>query len=189
MRHSNAPLEPLINDAVIALRAGGVIAYPTEYCFGLGCDPTNSAAIERLLAIKQRQAQQGVILIAADLQQVEQWGDLSAAPLRVKIEQSWPGPNTWLLPARESVSEWVRGSHPTIAMRIPDHPVCQNLCQAFGGAIVSTSANRHGQAALLDAASVSADMGDELDYIIQAPVGAATAASTIRSGITGELIR
>jgi len=182
-------LPQAIKHAVSALRAGGVIAYPTEYCFGLGCDPRNATAIERVLKIKRRRRDQGVILIAANTSQVADYADLHASPLLADINASWPGPNTWLLPALDSASVWVKGQHSCVAMRVTDHPISQQLCLAFGGAIVSTSANRHSQAPLLNANSVDAEMGSELDCIVDAPVGAAQHASVIRDGITGQQLR
>lgn len=178
-----------IIDAANALRAGGVIAYPTEYCFGLGCDPNNINALQRLLKIKRRQQKQGVILIAASIEQVSAYVDLEVSSLASEIKASWPGPNTWVLPALESVSEWVRGRHLGVAMRVPAHAACQQICINFGGAIVSTSANRHGQSALLNAGDVRADMGVELDYILDAPVGGAERASIIRDGLSGKQLR
>lgn len=189
LTHTDTDLEQQTSTAVAAMREGGVIAYPTEYCFGLGCDPRNPKAVEHLLRIKQRKAEQGVILIAADKTQVCAWVDLASSPLRAEIEASWPGPNTWLLPAQEHVTSWVKGHHTTVAMRIPALSMCRDLCREFGDAIVSTSANRHGQEALLSAQAVTDEMGDELAYVINAPVGGASAASTIRHGLTGELIR
>ena len=178
-----------IDNAVQSLQAGGVIAYPTEYCFGLGCDPKNEQAIARLLEIKQRRPEQGVILIASSVEQVSEYVDLDASDLRQDILDSWPGPNTWLLPAREHVSTWVRGKHKTVAVRVTAHQTSQQLCDQFGGAIVSTSANRHGQPALLDSQSVGDEMGDELDYIVDQLVGGASSASTIRDGLTGKQLR
>ena len=178
-----------MDSAVDALRAGGVIAYPTEHCFGLGCDPSNISALKRLLTIKQRKREQGVILIAASIEQVCAQVDLDSSPIKPEIVASWPGPSTWILPAHESVSEWVRGKHSSVAMRIPAHTLCQQLCERFGGAIVSTSANRHGSPALLNAGDVRAEMGVELDYILDAPVGGAAQPSTIRDGQSGEQLR
>jgi len=175
--------------AVQALKSAGVIAYPTEYCFGLGCDPKNDQAIAKLLKIKQRQPEQGVILIAASVEQLIAYVDLQASDLMPDILASWPGPNTWLLPALEGVSTWVRGRHQTVAVRVTAHKTSQQLCHMFGGAIVSTSANRHGQPALLDAQSVRDEMGGELDYIVDHVVGGASSASTIRDGITGKQLR
>ena len=95
MPDSIRTLDQAISHAVSVMRAGGVIAYPTEYCFGLGCDPRNKQAIARLLKIKNRQAEQGLILIAANIEQVCEYVDLACSPLREQIERSWPGPNTW----------------------------------------------------------------------------------------------
>lgn len=183
-----------IIDAVSALRDGGVIAYPTEYCFGLGCDPQNQKAIERLLNIKQRQKDQGVILIAANIEQVSDYADLDTLPDLDLLSRSWPGPNTWLIPAQDSVSTWVRGTHSTIAMRIPSYAVCRQLCREFGGALVSTSANRHGQESLLNAESVNIEFGDEVDFVLDLPVQfqpsqTSAKASTIRDAITGKQLR
>lgn len=185
----NCVLKQQISEAVSTLQAGGVIAYPTEYCFGFGCDPRNEAAIERLLAIKQRKREQGVIVITANLAQVQSYANIESLECAEQIKRSWPGPNTWLLPVSDSVSTWVRGTHNTLAVRIPDHQVCQELCESFGHAIVSTSANRHGQDALLSYQSVLQEFDRELDYIIDADVGGEQAASTIRHAVTGEQIR
>lgn len=182
-----------INNAVSALRAGGVIAYPTEYCFGLGCDPQNVDAIERLLAIKQRQKEQGVILIAANIEQVSSYADLTSVPDLQSIMQTWPGPNTWLLPAKKTVSNWVKGNHSSIAMRISAYKLCQDLCSEFGGALVSTSANRHGQESLLTAESVLSEFANDIDYLLDAPTQkkptADVKASAIRDALTGMQLR
>ena len=182
-------MQAQIKNAVTALRAGGVIAYPTEFCFGLGCDPRNAEALALLLEIKQRKKAQGVILIAASIAQVSDYASLKGLRRLEQISHSWPGPNTWVLPAKASVSSWVRGSHSSVAMRISAHPICLSLCGEFGHAIVSTSANRHGQAALMTADDVRAEFGDELDFIVDAPTGGASSASTIRDAITGEQFR
>ena len=178
-----------IQAAKDVLDTGGVIAYPTEYCFGLGCDPRNEAALEKLLAIKQRTKDQGVILIAANLPQIELYADMSSLKRKVMIQDSWPGPNTWLLPVEDTVSKWLRGKHSTLAMRIPDHAFCRALCTEFGHPLVSTSANRHGENALTTAQAVEAELGDDLDYVVKLQVGGAPRASTIRDALTGETLR
>ena len=178
-----------MQQAVATLKRGGVIAYPTEHCFGLGCDPKNRAAIERVLKIKQRSAEQGLILIASSTAQVELVAELQAAARLTQILESWPGPVSWLLTARENVSELVRGRHTTVAMRVTAHPVALLLCELFGGAIISTSANRHAESALLTAHAVAHEMGGELDYILAADVGGAAQASQIRDGATGAILR
>ncbi len=187
------PSDPCIKEQVLnatrVLHAGGVIAYPTEYCFGLGCDPRNERAVDRLLSIKQRSREQGVILIAADFEQVQYLTDWSTIECQDEIRASWPGPNTWLLPAKPSVAPWVRGKHTSVAMRVPGHAVSVALCKQFGFPIVSTSANRHGSPALLDAQDVQNELGGELDYIFDFPVGGATSASTIRDALSGNYLR
>jgi len=182
-------VEVQIKDAASALRAGGVIAYPTEYCFGLGCDPRNSHALERLLEIKQRKKDQGVILIAANIEQVSEYASLDGLSRIDEIIGSWPGPNTWLLPAKDSVSSWVKGIHTSIAIRVSGHVICHSLCLEFGHPIVSTSANRHGHDALLNSDDVAREFSHELDFVLDAPVGASNSASTIRDAITGEKLR
>lgn len=189
MNYSSSQFGDAINQAIEFLRAGGVVAYPTEYCFGLGCDPNNVDAVKRLLSIKQRQREQGVILIAASSEQACDYVELDRSPIKSEILASWPGPNTWILPARDSVSEWVRGRHQGVAIRVPEHSICLQMCSQFESAIVSTSANRHGQPALLNASDVQAEMGVELDYVLDAPVGGALSASTIRDGLSGAQIR
>ena len=186
---AKTPFMQQIDKAVGALRAGGVIAYPTEYCFGLGCDPRNHLAVERLLKIKQRKKEQGLILIAANLEQINAYADIDSLARSKEVKRSWPGPNTWLLPVEDSVSTWVRGTHSTLAMRLSAHVVCQALCDSFGHAIVSTSANRHGQDALLLADDVRDQFADELDYIVDLKVGGADHASTIRDATSGQQLR
>lgn len=181
--------QPEVDASIDALRAGGVIAYPTEFCFGLGCDPRDEEALIRLLKIKRRDMSQGVILIAANVAQIESYADLGSLPNKREILASWPGRNTWLLPARSTVPSWITGQHDSVAMRVPDHPLCRQLCEAFGHPLVSTSANRHAEAAHTDVRELRSDLGDQIDVIIDAPLGGAGAASTIRDAISGEVLR
>ena len=128
-------------------------------------------------------------MIAADIAQVEAQADLQSSPILAEIERSWPGPSSWVLPARAHLSRFVTGAHKSVAMRICDHPLAREICREFGAAIVSTSANRSGEAALLDAQAVQASFGQELDYVLHAKVGGATCASTIRDGQSGQILR
>jgi len=178
-----------LQKAVNVLKQGGVIAYPTEYCFGLGCDPLNTKAIQRILAIKRRQANQGLILIAADIPQLEFYVNLSSAACYEDIIQSWPGPYTWTIEAKQGVSEWVRGMHESVAVRVPNHMESHELCRQFGDAIVSTSANRHGESELMTTQQVRNVLGDEVDHVVDAMVGGAVRPSQIRDGNTGERFR
>jgi L-threonylcarbamoyladenylate synthase len=178
-----------LSEAVAVLKSGGVIAYPTESCFGLGCDPMNRQAVERILAIKNRAVTQGVILIASDIDQVNQYAELESAPLLESILASWPGPNTWLLAKRDAVPGWLSGEHTTIAMRVTAHQTSRRLCESYAAAIVSTSANRHGRPALTDIDSLRFEMGSELDYIVDASIGSDPAPSLIRDATTGQQLR
>ncbi len=138
-----------ISHAVAALQNGGVIAYPTEAVWGLGCDPRNEAAVLRLLALKQRELDKGLILIAADETQLAPYVAMVAlgGENRAAVRDSWPGPNTWIVPASAAAPAWITGSHEGVAVRVSAHPVVIALCNAFGGALVSTSANVAGQPA------------------------------------------
>lgn len=178
-----------MDTVVAALHAGGVVAYPTEAVYGLGCDPDNAAAVQRLLDLKQRSVDKGLILIAADEAQLECYVDLGDVTMAARVRASWPGPVTWLLPVRPGVPAWLRGAHTTLAVRVTDHPLAAALCRAFGGALVSTSANLSGQPALRDAAAVGAAFGETLDAILVGEVGGRERPSEIRDAATGEVLR
>lgn len=155
------------------LRNGGVIACPTEGVWGLGCDPRNEVAVLRLLAIKQREVGKGLILIAASEAQLAPFIDtasLSAAQL-AEVRASWPGPNTWILPASGEAPRWITGDHDGIAVRVTAHPQVIALCEGFGGALVSTSANI--------ANAPSPCRREELDPRILAGVDAVCAGETL----------
>ncbi len=132
--------------AVHTLATGGVIAYPTEAVWGLGCDPFNAAAVERLLDLKQRPAHKGLILVAADLQQIAPLLDGLPAEQRDQLNRTWPGPVTWLIPDPHNwIPANVKGHFTSVAVRVSAHPVVRDLCRAWGGPLVSTSANLAGQ--------------------------------------------
>src|SRR6185312_8170139 len=116
-------VDAAIAAAVSALRAGGVVAYPTEAVYGLGCDPHNQAACVRLFTLKQRPLTQGVLLIAADFAQVEKYIDLARVPADAlaRVRASWPGPHTWVFPRSAETPTWLTGSHTGIALRVTAH--------------------------------------------------------------------
>lgn len=180
-----------VEAAVVALRRGGVVAYPTEAVFGLGCDPRDRAAFERLFALKQRPPTQGVLLIGADLDQVAPYIDLAATPREAleRVRASWPGPHTWILPRAAGVPEWIAGGHAGIALRVTAHAPAAALCRAFGGALVSTSANRHGEAPARSAEEVRLAFGTTLDAILNGPTGGLERPTPIRDAISGESVR
>lgn len=177
--------------AAASLRGGGVLAYPTEAVFGLGCDPHDRQAFDRIFTLKQRPPTQGVLLIAADFTQIERYVGMTKVPAGVleQVRASWPGPFTWVFPRSADVPEWVAGAHPGIALRVTAHAPAAALCRAFGGALVSTSANPHGQPPARDLATLTAYFDDTLDGIVDAPLGGAAQPTVIRDALTGAIIR
>jgi L-threonylcarbamoyladenylate synthase len=125
------------------LKRGGVIAYPTESCYGLGCDPMNRRAVGKILHLKGRGAAKGLILIAANRRQLRPYANRSAIESAWQ-KGRWPGPVTWVLPAAKTCPEWLVGDRDTVAVRITAHPEAAELCRQAGGALVSTSANKSG---------------------------------------------
>jgi L-threonylcarbamoyladenylate synthase len=180
-----------LDAAAALLRRGGVLAYPTEAVFGLGCDPQDRTAFERLFALKQRPPTQGVLLIAADYGQIERYIDLAAVPATVLREAhaSWPGPHTWIFPRSAAVPAWVAGNHAGIALRVTAHEPAAALCRAFGGALVSTSANPHEQPPARAMEQVAEYFGDALDGLLEAPLGGLQRPTGIRDALSGAIIR
>lgn len=173
------------------LREGAVLAYPTEAVFGLGCDPHDRQACARVFALKRRPPTRGVLLIAADWRQIERYVDWEALPGErlALVQASWPGPTTWILPRSEQVPEWIAGGHAGIALRITAHAPAAALCREFGGAIVSTSANPHGQPPALSLAVLESYFGDALGGALDAPLGGRLRPSEIRDALTDVMIR
>jgi len=182
-------LKNQIELAVQALQRGGVIAYPTESVFGLGCDPDNKAAIRKLLEVKQRPLEKGLILVASSFQQLEKYLQPLEQENQQRVFASWPGPYTWLWPARHEVTELLRGQHQSLAVRVSVHPVVQALCDAYGKAIVSTSANPADRTPARNIAEVRQYFNDKLDYIIDAEVGESDQPTEIRDALSNAVIR
>lgn len=178
-----------LREAARCFHRGGIIAYPTEAVYGLGCDPLDGHAVEQLLALKRRPATKGVILIASEFSQLRPFitplSDAQMAPLFAQ----WPGPHTWLLPAAKHLPYWLCGNHDTIAVRITAHPVAAALCRQCHSPLVSTSANIAGQPPARDALTVRRYFDDRLDLIISAPLGRESRPTTIRDARSGAYIR
>jgi len=178
-----------VDEAVRCLRDGRVVAYPTEAVYGLGCDPSSEAAVRRVLELKSRPAAAGLILIADRFERFEPF----VGPLRPgQLDQamaSWPGPVTWLFPRGDGVPDWLAGEHATVALRVTAHPVCRKLCAAFGGALVSTSANPRSAEPARTAGRVSEYFGDALAGIVEGELGGELRPSEIRDLATGRTIR
>lgn len=175
--------------ALDALDAGGVIAYPTEGVWGLGCNPFNPRACERLLALKRRPAGKGLILVASEFEQLEPLLRMVDERIEQRALKSWPGPLTWLWPAEDWVPDWLTGRRNRIAVRVSAHPVVQALCDAYGGPIVSTSANRSGREPARSALQVRRWLGDEVDAIVPGDTGGLGGPTPLRDLLTGMTAR
>ena len=175
--------------AVRAVRAGGVIAYPTEAVYGLGCDPLEYAAVQRILALKQRDAAKGLILIASRPEQLLPYMAKLDDGVMQRLRASWPGPVTWVVPAAPSLPFWLSGGRDSIAVRVTAHPQAAALCEACDMALVSTSANRSGTAPARTALEVRARLGDGVDFILPGAVGGAAKPTEIREALTGKVLR
>ena len=167
------------------IRQGGIVAYPTEYCFGLGCDPRNRDAVQRLLRLKGRPPSKGLILIAANPSQLAPYVDEIPQP----VLATWPGAHTWLLKPRADVSARITGRHERIAVRVTAHPLAAGLCRAAKMAMVSTSANRAGQQPARSYHEVMRRFGKSIDYVLPGRVGSALAPTPIRDSESGVLVR
>jgi len=178
-----------VTQAAVFLTAGKVIAYPTEAVFGLGCDPGSEAAVRRILHLKQRSVDAGLILIADCWERLAPFAQAVVPPQLEKAMASWPGPVTWLFPRADSVPDWLAGSHPTIALRVSAHETCRALCAHFGGAIVSTSANPHTSPPATSAAQVTTYFADAIDGIVEGELGKQHKPSEIRDLVSGTVIR
>lgn len=178
-----------VQEAVRTLRAGGLVAYPTEAVFGLGCDPRNESALERLLELKRRPTDKGLILLAADAAQLSDWVEPLPEVAAARVRASWPGPVTWVMPARAGVSPLLRGAHASLAVRVTAHPLAAALARAFGGALVSTSANLSGEPPARDMETLRARFGDAVDYYLDGPLGGRDRPSEIRDALSGATLR
>jgi len=170
------------------LRQGGVIAYPTEAVFGFGCDPQNQSAVMRILSLKQRKIDKGLILVASSNEQLLPYVDQTQL-MQANVQSSWPGSTTWLVKASANAPPWIRGTHQTVAVRISQHPIILELCRHFSGAIVSTSANLSGKSAIKSALLIKKHFRDSINYVIHGNLGGNLQVSQIRDARTDAIIR
>ncbi|MBK6962044.1 MAG: L-threonylcarbamoyladenylate synthase [Gammaproteobacteria bacterium] len=180
---------PSLRIAATLLRAGGVVAYPTEAVWGLGCDPGNPAALARVLALKGRDPGKGLILIAAELAMLRPFLRGLDHRLIARMAATWPGPVTWLIPDNGVALPAVTGGRGTLAVRVSAHPVAAALSHAFGGPIVSTSANPQGLPPATRLPEVKAYFGAGVDYYTPGRVGARRRPSEIRDLMSGAVVR
>lgn len=179
----------VIRQAARLLQHGGVIAYPTEAVFGLGCDPENALAVGRILTLKRRSFRCGLIVVAAHIDQLRELLAPMPPLVEARLQASWPGPQTWLAPAARHCPAWLTGEHETLAVRVSAHPVVQALCKDADMAIVSTSANRSGRPPAKTALACRTRFGNEIDLVVPGNTGRQERPTSIRDALTGETIR
>ena len=169
------------------LKRGGVVAYPTESCFGLGCDPMNHRAVQRIVQLKGRGAAKGLILIAANRNQLRPYATRSAIEAAWATGR-WPGAVTWVLPASRNCPAWLTGEHQTIAVRITAHADAASLCRQLGMALVSTSANQSGDPPAQSAEQCTQIFGKHV-HVIPGAIGLRKRPSTLIDFATGKVLR
>lgn len=170
------------------LKRGGVIAYPTESCYGLGCDPRNRRAVQRILKLKQRPQKKGLILIAAHYHQVACYIQPLTPAGQHKLQADGAQAITYLMPAKPSCPRWLRGKHDTLAVRLTAHPFARDLCRGAGSALVSTSANRSGMRPAKTYAECRHQYGVRV-WVLPGRVGRRKQPSTIRAWADGKIVR
>lgn len=178
-----------IRQAVRCLRAGGILAYPTEAVFGLGCDPLNPDAVLRLLTLKQRPLAKGLILIANNWDQLAAYVQPLSDGQGQRVFRTWPGPATWVVAARPDTPAWLTGARDTLAVRVTAHPTAAALCRAWGGPVVSTSANLAGLTPCRSALCVHRQLGGGIDYLLPGPLGDSPKPTPIRDARSGRVLR
>jgi L-threonylcarbamoyladenylate synthase len=176
-----------LQQAASVCHQGGVIAYPTESVYGLGCDPLNHRAVQYLLTLKQRSVDKGLILIGSSLTQLLPFIDINQQ--HIDIMQQASQPITWLIKKSPLTPSWISGKHDKLAVRITRHPLAAALCDSIGHAIVSTSANPGGKPPAKTRLMVQQYFGDSIDFIVPGDVGDLQNPTEIRDLETGKIIR
>jgi L-threonylcarbamoyladenylate synthase len=155
-----------IEQAAGVLRAGGLVAFPTETVYGLGADAANADAVRKLYEVKGRPADHPVIVHLADAVQAARWASRLPADAHLLAKAFWPGPLTLIVARAHGVSDLVTGGQDTVALRVPAHPVAQRLLRRFGGGVAAPSANRFGRVSATTAAHVRKEFGGEVPCVL-----------------------
>ncbi|NKF21952.1 L-threonylcarbamoyladenylate synthase [Solimonas marina] len=178
-----------LRTAIAALDAGGVIACPTEAVWGLSCNPLDERACTRLLRLKHRPWEKGLILIASDFAQLEPFVEVPSNNALKRATATWPGPATWIFPASELTPMWISGDHDGVAVRVTSHPLMRALTKRYGGPLVSTSANPAGRDPARSAYEVRRYFRDRIDAVVPGALGGLAKPTTIRDVATGHILR
>lgn len=178
----------VLRQAADIVTDGGLIAYPTEAVYGLGCLPGYRDAVLRLCRLKQRPLRAGLILLAAEAADLAGWIDPGEREW-ARLLSAQDKPTTWIMRAGPLAADWVTGGRPTLAVRLSRHAPATRLCQLIGGPLVSTSANRRGRPPARDALTVRRLFGRDIDYLLGGPTGGWAEPSVIRDAATGRVLR
>ena len=174
----------VLKKALEDLKLGRVIAYPTEGVWGLGCDPQNEEAVNKLLKLKKRPKSKGLILVGSNMGQMNPY--INTEEYQSKLISKWPGPHTWVVPTKDAPA-WVRGKHSSVAVRVSSHPTIVEICNNFGAAIVSTSANIQGEKPLITQQEVK-KMFHNLT-VVEGTLGGLSGSTPIQDVVTDKWIR
>lgn len=177
-----------LNRFVRAVAHGAVFGYPTDTVWGLGCHPLIAQAVARVLQLKHRAPDKGLILLASNLEQCLPYIAATDSELE-PLTRPAARPTTWLVPASDFCPPWIRGMHPTVAIRITDHPLLEQLCGRLDAPLVSTSANRSGTSTARSALQVRKRFGDQLDFIVGGFTTGGNRPSEIKSLLSGNILR
>ena len=160
-------MKPELRRAAEILRAGGLVAFPTETVYGLGADASNAKAVARLYAVKGRPADHPVIVHFHSMERAFAWARDIPADARRLAERFWPGPLTLILKRSGKAGDFVTGGQDSVGLRVPSHPVARALLEAFGDGVAAPSANRFGLVSPTTAAHVREDLGADVDLVLE----------------------
>ncbi|MBF13118.1 MAG: threonylcarbamoyl-AMP synthase [Legionellales bacterium] len=173
------------NQVIDCLNTGGVIAYPTESVFGIGCDALCQDSVARISRIKNRQSKKGYILLIHSYEQLDHLIDQSHPNLNWGcIRDSWPGPTTWVFPAATNLPHWLVSDCQTIAIRMTSHPIARALCKQLDKPLISTSANLAGMPPCTTVQQVADQLSTVIDLCVYNETSCSQAATTINDAIT-----
>ena len=173
-----------VNQAASLLNSGEVVAYPTEGVWGVGCDPNNESALDKLITLKRRDPLKGLILVGSDINHFSNYVDIDK--YGEKMMEKWPGPHTWIVPSKK-ISSFITGNKSTVALRLSSHETIRELTTAFGGAITSSSANQEGKEPAKSYTEVKSYFDDI--FILDGELGGLESATPIQDLISGNWIR
>ncbi len=178
-----------IESAVVTVQSGGLLVYPTEGIYGIGCDYRNQSAVLKLLQLKQRPVNRGLVLIASHIEHILPLIKPAERLHLARALKTWPGHVTWVFPNTALTPQWITGDFDSVAVRVTAHPTVKALCDNLGQAMVSTSANLSGQNTATNCQDLQSTWGHQVDYYLDLPLGGENTPSTIRLASDGRQLR